>query len=146
MSIHIRSIKHKTEIDGSMYFVKDGQEHVDLSIFHLGHTVTIIYPLTSEQADAVNDMTGPARSYLRAFDRNYGMGSTSDWTAHLRFTVVEVDHALGAGFGRGALRRLSHTVTVEAVDWLTEDLLMWLVNPQKRPPWASELEETTPNA
>ena len=128
--LYIRRLKYGDTIDVS-WFVKDGAEHADLSIFRVGDTVSISYRLTLEQYEAIGEMRH-ASPHVRAMN---GVAS-NDYSVHLAFTVVKVEHFLASGFGVGSLRRLGHSVTIAPVDWLTEDLLMWVFG--ERPPWAGD--------
>jgi hypothetical protein len=130
--LYIRRLKYGDVIDGSSYFVKDGAEHADLSIFRVGDTVSISYRLTLEQYEAIDEMRH-ASPHVRAMR---GVAS-NDYSTHLAFAVVKVEHFLASGFGVGSLRRLGHSIFIEPIDWLTEDVLMWVFGEQ-RPPWAGD--------
>jgi len=130
--LYIRRLRYGDTIDAS-WFVKDGAEHADLSIFRIGDTVTIDAPLTQEQYELLNEM----RHALPSIRTARGLGAQNDYHAHLVFTVVKVDHFLALGFGAGTMRRLGHSVALEPADWLTEDVMTW-IGTGARPSWADE--------
>ena len=130
--LYIRRLRDGASIDAS-WFVKDGGDHVDFSLFRLGDTVTVDAILTTEQYELLDEMRHATPSIRLSRE----LSGTGDCRAWLEFTVVKVEHVLALGFGVGTMRRLGHSVALEASNWLVEDVITW-IGAGERPSWADE--------
>jgi hypothetical protein len=125
--LFIRRLKYGDLIDAS-FFVKDGSDHVDMQIFRVGDTVNISVSISLDQFQLLHEMRGASPSIQVSHGPGIG------YSANLRFRVVEVAHFLLQA-GSSTLRRVGHNITIEAEDWLTDDLIVWLATGVD-PKWA----------
>ncbi len=127
MSISFRDRKNGRSLDAS-FFLSDGPKHGDVSKWHVGDGVSVLFEIDRSMVDAINENV-TSESGVRAncdFGRDKGM-------VHVRCVVVQRHHAC-VWKEVGNLQDLGTSVVLEAISGQWEDVLRWVVL-DERPVW-----------
>jgi len=135
MSIYFQTIKHK-HILNIGFFLKDGLNIGDMSTFHEGDQVSLLWNITKFQYDNINGNIAQSAGV-----RAYKEINQEKYIVHIPFEVVKRRRALSfREQDQLSLFDLGISIYLQAENGYWEDIFKWVVMGEK-PTWADEEEK-----